>query len=177
MLWRAGRRLLAVFILLVSTGTINAACVDAKQLAHMAVNIMRHFDDAQREAHPNLIGIRASGWFLTPTTIVTAEHVTAAMNLSMDEWKQLEIIDEDGSQFIDARVQRLAGGPLEKLAIIELQRAVATSQSATIRKEPLQPEELVATLAYPAGVAHLVSGRFARFGEGKLAGMTLLEMY
>ena len=178
MLWRVGRRLLVVFVLLATTGTIDAACVDATQLAHTAVNIMRHFDDAQREAHPDLIGIRGTGWFLTPATIVTAEHVTAAMNLSMDEWKPLEIIDESGSQFIAARIQRLAGGPVEKLAIIELQHAVAASQSATIRKEPLLPEEPVATLAYPAGIAHLVSGRFVRVGdEGKLAGMTLLEMY
>jgi Trypsin-like peptidase domain len=178
MLWRVGRRLLVVFVLLATTGTINAACVDATQLAHTAVNIMRHFDDAQREAHPDLIGIRGTGWFLTPATIVTAEHVTAAMNLSMDEWKPLEIIDESGSQFIAARIQRLAGGPVERLAIIELQRTVAASQSATIRKEPLLPEEPVATLAYPAGIAHLVSGRFVRVGdEGKLEGMALLEMY
>jgi hypothetical protein len=177
MLWRVGRRLLVVFVLLANTGTVNAACVDAKQLTHTAVSIMRHFDDAQREARPNLIGIRATGWFLTPKTIVTAEHVTAAMDLSAEEWKPLEIIDEDGSQFITARIQRLAGGPLEKLAVIELQRAVTASQSAVIRKEPLRPEEPVATLAYPAGVAHLVSGRFARFGEEKLEGMALLEMY
>jgi hypothetical protein len=178
MLWRAGRRLLVVFVLLATTGTINAACVDATQLAHTAVNIMRHFDAAGREAHPDLIGVRGTGWFLTPTTIVTAEHVTAAMNLTTDEWKPLEIIDENGSQFIDARIQRLAGGPVEKLAIIEIQRAIAASQSAAIRKEPLRPEEPVATLAYPAGIAHLVSGRFVRLGdEGKLAGMALLEMY
>jgi hypothetical protein len=177
MLWRAGGRLLAVFVLLANTGTVNAACVDARQLAHTAVNIMRHFDEAQREAHHDLIGIRGTGWFLTPTMVVTAEHVTAAMDLSMDEWKPLEITGENGSQFVPARIQRLAGGPLEKLAVIELQHTVAGSQSATIRNERLQPEEPVVTLAYPAGIAHLVSGRFAQFGEGKLAGMALLEMY
>jgi trypsin-like peptidase len=178
MLWRIGRRLLAVLVLLATAGSVDAACVNAPQLAHTAVSIMRHFDDAQRDAHPDLVGIRATGWFLTPTSIVTAEHVTAAMNLAVDEWKPIEIISESGGQFIPARIQRLAGGPLEKLAIIELQRAVTDSQSATIRQEPLRPEEPVATLAYPAGHAHLVSGRFVRAGdEGKLAGLALLEMY
>jgi hypothetical protein len=95
----------------------------------------------------------------------------------MDEWKPLEITDENGSQFVPARIRRLAGGSLEKLAVIELRHAIADSQSATIRNESLRAEEPVVTLAYPAGNAHLVSGRFARFGEGKLTGMALLEMY
>jgi Trypsin-like peptidase domain len=175
---RIGWRLLVPFVLLANTQTIHAACVDTTQLAHMTVSVMRHFDDAEREANPGLIGIRGTGWFLSPTTIVTAEHVTAAMKLSAETWKPLEIIDEDGSQIIAARIRRLAGGPVEKLAVIELQRAVSAAQSAAIRREPLVPEEQVMTLAYPAGNAHLVRGRFVRFGDdGKLAGMALLEMY
>ena len=35
--------------------------------------------------------------------IVTAEHVTAGMRLSTEDWKPLEIVDGDGSQFIAAR--------------------------------------------------------------------------
>ncbi|WP_456638902.1 S1 family peptidase [Bradyrhizobium sp. USDA 10063] len=139
---------------------------------------MRHFDEGERGAHPGLIGIRGTGWFLSSTTIVTAEHVTAAMKLSTEGWKPLEIMDGDRSQFIGARIQRLAGGPVEKLAVIELQRAASDVQSVAIRKEPLVPEEQVMTLAYPAGRPHLVRGRFVRLGEsGKLAGMALLEMY
>jgi hypothetical protein len=170
--------LLVLFVLLASTETINAACIDATQLTHTTVSIMRHFDGSERGARPDVVGIRGTGWFLSPTTIVTAEHVTAAMNLSTDDWKPLEIINENGSQFITARIQRVAGGPMEKLAIIELQRSVPAAQGAAIRKEPLVPEEQVMTLAYAAGSSHLVSGRFVRFGDdGKLAGMALLEMY
>ena len=139
---------------------------------------MRHFDDAERDAHPGRIGIRGTGWFLSSTTIVTVEHVTAAMMLSTEDWKPLEIVDGDDSQFIAARIQRLAGGQAEKLVVIELQRAVSAVRTVTIRREPLMPEEQVMTLAYPAGRPHLVGGRFVRFGDdGKLTGTALLEMY
>lgn len=174
----AGRLLFVALLLISNVQSVPAACIDPAQLAHSTVRIMRYFDDAERDERPDLVGVRGTGWFLSPTTIVTAEHVTAAMKLSTETWKPLEIIDEDGSQIIAARIRRLAGGPVEKLAVIELQRAVSDAQSAAIRREPLVPEEQVMTLAYPAGNAHLVRGRFVRFGDdGKLAGMALLEMY
>jgi hypothetical protein len=175
---RIGCGLLALFALLADAQIVSAACVDPAQFTHSAVSIMRHFDDAERTARPNLIGVRGTGWFLSPTTIVTAEHVTAGMKLSAEEWKPLEIADGDGSQFIAARIQRLAGGQAERLAVIELQHAVSAARSVTIRREPLVPEEQVMTLAYPAGRPHPVAGRFVRFGDdGKLAGMALLEFY
>jgi hypothetical protein len=172
---RIGYRLLVLFVLLANTQATNAACIDPAQLARSSVSLMRHFDEGE---HPGLIGIRGTGWFLSPTTIVTAEHVTAAMKLSAEEWKPLEIMAGDGSQLIAARILRLAGGPAEKLAVMELQHAASDARSVAIRKEPLAPEEQVMTLAYPAGRPHLVKGRFVRFGDGgKLAGMALLEMY
>ncbi len=173
----SGYRLFVVCVVLASTRA-NAVCVDRAQLAHSTVSIMRHFDDVERDTRPNLIGVRGTGWFLSPTTIVTAEHVTAGMKLSTQDWKQLEIVDGDDSQFIAARIQRLTAGQAEKLAVVELQRAVSAARSFAIRKEPLVPEEQVVTLAYPAGRFHLVGGRFVQLGDGgKLAGTALLEMY
>lgn len=175
---RIGRWLFVLFVLLADTQVIEAACVDPTQLAHLTVSITRYFDDAERDAHRDLIGVRGAGWFLSPTMIVTAEHVTAGMMLSARDWKPLEIVDEDSSQLIAARIQRLAGAQAERLAVIELQRAVSAARSVTIRREPLAPEEQVMALAYPAGRPQLVSGRFVRFGDdGKLAGMALLELY
>jgi len=172
-----GCRLFGIVLVLASTQA-EAGCVDPAQLAHSTVSITRHFDDAERRARPDLIGIQGTGWFLSPTTIVTAEHVTAGMKLSVEDWKPLEIVDGDSSQFIAARIQRLAGGKAEKLAVIELERAVSVARSVTIRKEPLAPEEKVVTVTYPAGRPHVVEGRFVRFGEnGKVAGMALLEIY
>jgi hypothetical protein len=173
---RIGYRTLALFLLLVANTQINAACVDRTQLAHSIVGIMRHFDET--DGRPDLIGIRATGWFLSPTTIVTAEHVTVAMKLSTADWKPLELLDGDGSQFVATRVQRLVGGLGEKLAVIELQSAVPSARSVAIRKEPLVPEEQVVTLAYPEGRPRFVGGRFVRFGDdGKIAGTALLEIY
>lgn len=178
MLGRKGSGLFVLFVLLANTTGIKAACIDSRQFAHSTISIMRYFDDAERDERPGLVGVRGTGWFLSPTTIVTAEHVTAGMKLSSEEWKPLEITDGDSSQFIAARIQHLAGGQAERLAIIELQHAVSNAHSIAIRKEPLIPEEQVITLAYPSGRLQLVSGRFVRFGDdGKLAGMALLEFY
>jgi Trypsin-like peptidase domain len=175
---RVRYRLVAFLFLLVDTNFAAADCVDPTQLAHTAVSITRHFDDAERVAHRGLTGVQGTGWFLSPTMIVTAEHVTAAMTLSTEGWKSIEISDGDGSRFIAARIQRLAGVEPERLAIIELQDAVAEARSVAIRSEPLVPEQRVLTIAYSAGRPHVVGGRFVRVGdEGKLAGMALLELY
>ncbi|PPQ20355.1 Trypsin-like peptidase domain-containing protein [Bradyrhizobium shewense] len=175
---RADHLLFVSFLLFATTQHAGAACVDPAQFTHSTVSIMRHFDDADRDARPNLIGVRGTGWFLSPTTIVTAEHVTAGMKLSTEEWKSLEIADGENSHSIAARIQRVAGVQAEKLAVIELEHAVTAARSVTIRRKPLVPDEQVMTLAYPAGRLHPVGGRFVRFGDdGKLAGMALLEFY
>jgi hypothetical protein len=173
-----GWRLLAVVVIFFSTVGGSAACIDPAQLANATVSIARYFDDAERDARPDLIGIRGTGWFLSPATIVTAAHVVEAMKLSNLDWKLLEIADEKGNQFIAARIQRLVGEQAEKLAVIELQRAVFARSTLEIRKEPLVPEEQVLTLVYTEGLPHFVRGRFAQFGDrGRLAGTVLLEMY
>ena len=175
---RIGVGLLILFALFADTGTIKGSCIDPRQFAHSTVSIARYFDDAERAANRGVAGVQGTAWFLSPTTIVTAEHVAAAMTLSAQNWRMLEIVDGDGSQFIAARVLRLAGARTEKLAIIELQHPVSQAQSFTIRTEPLVPEEPVMALAYPTGRPQIVGGRFVRLGdEGKLAGMALLELY
>jgi len=164
--------------LIAARGIASAACVDPAQLLHSTVSIMRHFEDTERSAHPGVIGVRGTGWFLSPTIIVTAEHVSTAMTLSARDWKPIEVGDGDTSQFIAARIRRLAGAEPEKLAIIELQSAFPHARTVSIRREPLAPEEQVMTIAYPAGRPRVVGGRFVRIGDdGKVAGMALLELY
>ena len=166
-----------VFALLASPNAVQAACVDTTSLGHSTVAIIRHFEEAERY-RPDVIGVQGSGWFLSATTIVTVEHVTEAMKLSADDWKMLEIVNEAGSRFIAARVQRLVGRESERLAVIELQSAVSGAQTVAIRRQPLAPEDRVVTIAYPGGRRQLVEGRFVRFGDGgKLSGMALLELF
>jgi S1-C subfamily serine protease len=173
-----GFRLLAVFIGLLSTIRAHAGCVDPAQLAHSTVSILRYFDEAERDASSDLMGIRGTGWFLSPTTIVTAAHVVEAMKLSAQDWKPLEIADEHGSRSIAARLKHLAGDQAEKLAVIELQNAVFATHTLKIRREPLVPEDQVVTLVYPEGLPHFVQGRFVQLGnDERLAGTVLLEMY
>ena len=82
-----------VFALLAGSGAVQAACVNTTNLAHSTVAIIRHLDEAERY-RSDVIGIQASGWFLSPTMVVTVEHVTAAMNLSADDWTMLEIVND-----------------------------------------------------------------------------------
>jgi trypsin-like peptidase len=167
-----------VFALLAGPDAAHAACVDTTNLAHSTVSIIQHFDAAERGRSADVIGLQATGWFLSPTTIVTVEHVASAMKLSTDDWKMLEIVNEAGSQFVAARLQRLAGGDSERLALVELQSPVSRARGIAIRREPLAPEEQVMTLAYPAGRQQFVRGRFVRLGDGgKLSGMALLELF
>lgn len=173
---RIGWGLVVPFVFIACT-RVDAACIDARQLNHTSVSIMRYFDEAERDA-PDVIGTRGTSWFLSPTTLVTAEHVARGMKLSTQDWKPIEIVDGDGSQTVDARIQRLAGTHAEKLAVIELQSAVSSARTVAIRTAPLTPEEEVMTFAYPGGRPLFVSGRFKQYGDdGRLAGTALLEMY
>jgi hypothetical protein len=175
---RARCWLLAACTLFPGTEVANANCVDPMQLAQSIAGITRYFDDSERSTRSGIDGIRGTGWFLSSTSIVTAEHVVAAMMLSTKDWKTLEIESGNQSLSIKARILRVAGAEPEKLAVIELQLPIEHARSVTIRRAPLLPEEQVTTITYGTGRPHPVAGRFVQMGEaGKLAGMALLEFY
>lgn len=175
---RAGFFLLVASILFPGINAARADCIDPMQLARSIVSITRYFDDGENPARSDLAGIKGTAWFLSPTSIVTADHVTAAMMLSAQDWKVLEIAGANGSRSVKARIQRVAGVEPERLTIIELRDPVEHVSALRIRREPLMPEEQVMTITYRAGPPHPVAGRFVRIGDtGKLAGMALLEFY
>ena len=167
-----------IFLLLFSSqSSAETACVDFEVLKHSAVSITRYFDDAERAAHADLAGIRGTGWFQSPTTIVTIEHVATAMGLSTQDWKPLDIKGEADSQLTSARIKRWVEGGTEKLAVLELQAAISTARSVEIRMAPLVADDRVVTLAYANQSPRFVSGRFVQYGtDGRLAGAALLEM-
>jgi Trypsin-like peptidase domain len=169
---------LIALALLAAHSRLEAACIDPARLAHSAVSITRYFDDGERAAEPGFIGASGTAWFLSPTTVVTAEHVAAGMRLSTQDWKPLDIGDGDDVRSNVARIQRVVGPGTEKLAVLGLQSAVSGARSAAIRMAPLAPEDQVVTFAYPDGHPRVVGGRFVKYGDdGKLAGAALLEMY
>jgi Trypsin-like peptidase domain len=175
---RAQLWLLAACTLFPGTNVANASCVDPMQLAQSTASIVRYFDDSERSPRSGIDGIRGTAWFLSSALIVTAEHVVAAMMLSSQHWKTLEIESGNQSLSIKARILRVAGAEPEKLAVIELQLPIEHARSVIIRRAPLLPEEHVMTITYAAGRPHPVAGRFVQMGDaGKLAGMALLEFY
>ena len=143
------RGLLSIAVLVVASCRVEAGCIDPASLAHSTVSIARYFDDKEREVEPGLLGVRGTGWFLSPTSMATIEHVAVAMNLSVQSWKQVEVRTGDQSQSIPIRIRRIVGSHAEKIAVLELQTAFPEAQGFQLRMEPLVPEEAVASLAYP----------------------------
>ena len=168
-----------IFLLLFSAQSrAEAACVDFAQLAHSTVSITRYFEDAERNSQSDVVGVRGTAWFQSPTTIVTATHVASGMKLSTQEWKSVRIEDDADGQSNAVRMQRLAGSHAEKLAVLELQTAVPNARGVAIRMLPLMPEDRVVTLAYPNDRLHTVVGRFVQYADtGRLAGTALLEIF
>ena len=152
-------------------------CIEPALLAHSTIGITRYFDDAERKAQSNLIGIQGTGWFQSPTSVVTVEHVVAAMGLSTQTWKILAIQDGDDSKPISVRIQRVIGTGWEKLVVLELENPISAARSVSMRMYPLTPEDRLVTFAYPNRELRSVSGRFVQYAtEGRLAGAALLEM-
>jgi len=164
--------------LLLANSQVAEACVDPKALVPSTVSIARYFSDEERRADFGLLGMRGTAWFLSETSMVTAEHLATAMGLSDQSWRQIEVLGGENRQAIAVRILRIAGSNAEKLAVLELQAKFSGAQGLQIRSKPLVPEEQVVSLAYPGGRIRFVGGRFVRYGDSdKLAGTALLEMY
>ena len=175
-----GRTLLLILLLATAFQTrLEASCIEPVRLAHSAVSIARYFEDGERAAQPpGVVGTGGTAWFLSSTTIVTAEHVSAGMMLTTQDWKTLEIKDGDDTRSIPARVARVIGNGPEKIAVLALQTEFPGAHSAAIRAAPLAPEDQVVTFAYSAGRPRVVGGRFVKYGnDERLAGAALFEMF
>jgi S1-C subfamily serine protease len=173
------RSLFSVFILVVTCSRIEAACLDPSTFVHSTMSIAKYFNDEESKAQqPGVVGIRGTGWFLSPRLIVTAAHVAEAMQLSAHEWKEIELRDGESKRSVPVRVLHLAGPHSEKIAVLESRTAMPDAVVLQRRAEPLIPEEGVVSLAYPNSQLRVAGGRFVQYGDdGKLAGSALLEMY
>ena len=124
---------LIFFLLLSVQSRAETACVDIAQLAHSTVGITRYFDEAERNAQSDVVGIHGTAWFQSPSNIVTVGHIATAMGLSTEDWKALDIKDGADSKVISARIRRWIGGGTEKLVALELQVAFPAARSVAIR--------------------------------------------
>jgi hypothetical protein len=142
--------LVSILALVGASSGVAAGCIEPALLAHSTVGITRYFDaNEMNAARPDVVGASGTGWFLSPVSLVTVEHVAAGMKLSDQSWKQIEIRNGDSRQSIAARIQRTAGGHVEKIAVLELQTAVVGVRGFQLRMEPLVAEEPTVSLAYP----------------------------
>jgi hypothetical protein len=165
--------------LLLTWSAAAAQCADPTAFTLSTASITRYFDDKEDQpTNPGTVGIRGTGWFLSPTTMVTAEHVAAAMRLSDQSWKQVEIFNDERKLPTPIRILRVAGRNREKLAVLELQNPISGARSLQLRMRPLAAEETVVSVAYPGNHLRVASGRFVQYGESdKLAGTALFEIY
>jgi hypothetical protein len=171
-------RLFSIMVLIAACSRVEAGCIDPATLAHSTVSITRYFDDKEKAARPGVIGMSGTSWFLSPTTMVTVEHVTTAMRLSGQSWRQIEIRTEEMEQSVPVRIQRLVGSDAEKIVVLELQTAFSGARGVVLRSEPLVPDEPVVSLAYPGDRLRVAGGRFVHYARGgRFAGAALLEMY
>jgi hypothetical protein len=166
--------LLSVLVLVGMSSGGESACVERSKLARSAVSIAREFGEDERE--PGVLGVRGTGWFLSPRLVVTAAHVAGAMRLSAGDWKEIEVREREVAS-IPARIHHLAGPHAEKVAVLELQTSFPNAVGLRLRTEPLVPEEPLLSVAYPNGELRFASGRFVRYGTGGTGGTALLEMH
>jgi Trypsin-like peptidase domain len=166
----------AAFVLGAMSSSVQAECVDPSTLMRSTVSITRYFDEGEQKT--GSLGIRGTAWFLSPTSLVTVEHVTAAMRLSDQDWKQAEILEGENRQSIAVRIHRTAGSGGERISVLELRSAYTGARALPIRMELVAAEERVVSLAYPGNRLRFAAGRFVRYGDSdRVAGTALLEMY
>jgi hypothetical protein len=70
------RWILSALVLLLASIRAEAGCVDPAMPAHATVSITRMFDQEERQTEPDLLGIRGTGWFLSPRSMVTVPQAT-----------------------------------------------------------------------------------------------------
>ena len=142
------------------------------------MNLTRIYDKEERRPGSGVLGIRGTGWFLSPRLIVTAAHVSEAMHLSEQDWKDIEIKERDSKASTGVRIVRVLGSQSERIAVLELKSPFTDATVLSKRVEPLVPEEPLVSLAYPNDALRFAGGRFVKYGDsGRLAGLALLEMY
>jgi hypothetical protein len=173
------RRGLFLSLVLFTTSTAaEASCVDPSTLVRSTVNLTRIYDKEESRPGTGVLGVRGTGWFLSPRLIVTAAHVTEAMHLSDQDWKDIEIKERDSKESTGVRIVRVLGSQSERVAVLELKSPFNGAAVLSKRVEPLVPEEPLVSLAYPNDALRFAGGRFVKYGDsGRLTGLALLEMY
>jgi Trypsin-like peptidase domain len=165
-------------LLSIAVFAAKAGCAAPANLAGSVVSITMRFSEEEKMSAPALLGIRGTGWFLSPQLLVTAGHVAESMRLSSRDWKEAEIAQGSRQEHLQLRLRNVAGPDVEKIGVIELKEAFAGAESLRIRREALAAGESVFSLGYPSNRLRIASGLFVKKGDDtRLAGTDLFELF
>jgi hypothetical protein len=175
----AVRWILPPFVLLVATARADAAaCVDPETSSRVAVSLTKYFNEEEKKSEPSLLGIQGAGWFVSSRSMVTVAHVAEAMHLSSEDWKDIEIRNEESKRSVAVRLSRFVGTQSEKIALLELKTALPDVRFLRLRMEPLVADERVLSVAYAGDRLRVADGRFVEYrAHGDLVGAALFELY
>ena len=135
------RCLFSILLLIMTSAGLEASCVDPSTLVRSTVSIMREFGEEERLIEAGRLGVRGTGWFISPRSIVTAAHVADAMYLSAHDWRELEVRERNTKWFVPTRIAGVAGSHAEKMVVLELKSAIPDAAILPIRMDPLVPED------------------------------------
>jgi len=165
------------FVFMLAAFAAEGACVSPEGLAKSVVSVTRHFPEEERKSDPTLLGVRGTGWFLSPDSLVTAAHVAESMGLSQTDWKEVDLGEGTEEKHFKVRLQKILGHGVEKIAILELKESFSGAKPLPVRSEPLGIGETVSSLGYPGNQLRIASGHFVKEGdEARLAGTNLFEL-
>ena len=173
------RCLFSILVLITISADLEASCIDPATLVHSTVSITREFSEEERRAEPGTLGIRGTGWFLSPRLIVTAAHVADAMHLSAQDWKEIEVRERESKWSVpDAHRPRCRfacrenGGARVEVRDSRVPPPFRSGRSRSFRRS------CVVSLAYPNNRLRFAQGRFVEFGaDVRFVGAALLEMH
>ena len=155
----------------------EGACVSPEGLAKSVVSVTRHFPEEERKSDPTLLGVRGTGWFLSPDSLVTAAHVAESMGLSQTDWKEVDVGTGAQDKHFKVRIRRILGPGVEKIVILELKESFPGVEPLSVRSEPLATGEAAYSIGYPGNQLRIASGHFVKEGdEARLAGTDLFEL-
>jgi hypothetical protein len=156
------RALAAVTMLIAQSAHARDLCIDPSRLAKTTVSITRYFTDDDK-ARLSFDGYRATAWFYGSTRYLLsiAHFVDDAPVLPRNEWRMVDIEQQDGRAKLNARLLTVVNAVPEGFALFELREPFPNAESLKLREKPLSKNEAVRSVAY------LDSLRFAkgRFSE------------
>jgi Trypsin-like peptidase domain len=165
-------------LLLIAAFGAQAGCAGPASRAGSVVSITLRFSEEENMSAPALLGVRGTGWFLSPQVLVTAGHVAESMRLSSRDWKEAEVARGSRQEHLQLRLRNLAGPEVEKIGVIELKAAFPGGESLRIGREALAAGESVFSLGYTSNRLRMASGRFVKKNDDtRLAGANLFELF